>query len=327
MPVSTAQGAALAAIKRPGAGQPGAVLLRAEDRSNATFSTFTIPDDFGTAISATGSGSINFEIANGVLRGDQSAGSLYLYRNIGVRPKSVRAEIFAPASAGAFSVMLGCSSNDVFAAANNQIHPFFTRSTYAVTIYEGGVSRTLKGTTAYPNGYTVPDGAVVQLGWTLIDGGILLELPGGGHDVILDKAIPRYTGPTVVWQLASAGGLGFVSLRAERDTRQIDTGWRPLTLNTGLSAVAGWVAPRIRRIGDMVFIEGICQNTSGGTLAANGNVIPTALSVEFRPPNSVGYLVLAGSVYMAPSGVLRHPQSAAASAYVHTILTYSVTPE
>lgn len=191
-----------------------AVMARATSLPNQRITNLALPDERGSVISATGGGAVpSFTVDGDFIK--PGAGSLYLYRNIGTKARIVRAQWRGwGTGAGANVVMLGCSSNAVFAAANNQVHPVWYRDAYSMTIYEAGVARTLIGYTAYPNGYTIPQGEVVT-GALILDGTTaIMELPGGGHAAVTDAAIATYTGPTVVWQ-AFTNEVEFYSVSAQ----------------------------------------------------------------------------------------------------------------
>ena len=63
-----------------------------------------------------------------------------------------------------------------------------------------------------------------------------------------------------------------------------DTGWYPIVFNAGFGNQGNWKC-QIRRIGDIVYLDGIMNRTGGFAAATNYNpfVIPALAFSTFRP--------------------------------------------
>jgi hypothetical protein len=76
----------------------------------------------------------------------------------------------------------------------------------------------------------------------------------------------------------------------------LDTGWKSLTLASGVVTVVGSETPSARLLGDLVYLKGEMQNATGVTLNAGSGqwaTVPTSMK-----PTAANGVVMAGSAYV-----------------------------
>lgn len=107
--------------------------------------------------------------------------------------------------------------------------------------------------------------------------------------------------------------------------QDITTPWVTPALGAGWTAIAGYQPPRYRRKGDVVEIEGMVQNTSGGALLTTVFNLPAA----FRPTlyqTDIGWSALVGTPVVESNGNVVPPSSVPDTAIFVTKTTFSVLP-
>lgn len=104
--------------------------------------------------------------------------------------------------------------------------------------------------------------------------------PAAGSSLLYPKSDGKwYTKDSTGAEAAIAGGAAGVA----------DTGWQTLSLpggwNNGLSAFGWPTLTQARKIGDLVYLQGMPQNASGLTTAVDGTIV--TLPVGFRPKTNI----------------------------------------
>jgi len=113
--------------------------------------------------------------------------------------------------------------------------------------------------------------------------------------------------------LPTLDGLG-VATQAELDAAIIGvTPWVTPALGAGWGAIGSVQAPRYRKVGDVVEVEGAVSNTTGGALGTTIFTLPAG----FRPP-SLQYLRYPDGSYVSSAGAMA-PNASVSAGGIHSL--------
>jgi hypothetical protein len=125
------------------------------------------------------------------------------------------------------------------------------------------------------------------------------------------KAIPILDGSFSIWG-------------TENEIRQDNTtAWVTPSLGAGWTTIPGYQAPRYRRKGDIVEVEGLVQNTSGGALSTDIFTLPAG----FRPTAihvNAGYSAVNTTPIVAATGAVSPPAAIPDDGFLPVQMIFSV---
>lgn len=150
---------------------------------------------------------------------------------------------------------------------------------------------------------------------------LFVDGPGLDNRSVIGPDI-RNSGATIARVLDGT----FSAWGTENKIRQnITTPWVTPALGAGWVAVAGYQPPRYRRKGDVVEVEGLAQNTSGGSLLTAVFTLPSG----FRPAlyqTDIGWSGVAATPVVESTGNVLPPSPISNNGYFVTKTSFSVLP-